>query len=201
MTIQILQDFRGQRVEVIHPPGEERADLVEHLRRIGCAVEVSWPVPRDWPMADIVLLAMDPEERAAILALFEPRSSSRPMLVALVGADDPFALQLVLESGAMAVIEKPVRPFSLLTNLAIARTVWLEREAARKTIAKLERKLGGMQKIQRAKSILMAFQGISEEDAYQSIRRQAMAKRVPIEDMALVIINASEHLNYRPKDA
>lgn len=200
-AIQILKDLRGLRVHVIHPPDEERTSLVEHLRRIGCAVEVTWPVPADWPAADIVLLAMEQEPRAAILKLLKGDPHERPTLIAIVGYENPSTLQLVLESGAVAVVERPIRPFGLLANLTIARSLWLEREEARRRLAKVERKLNGIQRIQKAKSVLIASQGLSEEEAYQSIRRQAMAKRVPMEDMALAIINASELLNYRPQSA
>lgn len=199
MAIQILKDLRGLRVHVIHPPDEERGSLVEHLRRIGCMVEIIWPVPADWPAADIVLLAIEQDARPEITRLLKSDPDGRPTLIAIVGYENPSTLQLVLESGAVAVVERPIRPFGLLTNLTIARSLWLEREEARKRVAKLERKLSGIQKIQKAKSILMESQGLSEEEAYQSIRRQAMAKRVPMEDMALAIINASELLNFRPK--
>lgn len=199
MAIQILKDLRGLRVHVIHPPDEERGSLVEHLRRIGCMVEIIWPVPADWPAADIVLLAIEQDARPEIARLLKSDPDERPTLIAVVGYENPSTLQLVLESGAVAVVERPIRPFGLLTNLTIARSLWLEREEARKRVAKLERKLSGIQKIQKAKSILMESQGLSEEEAYQSIRRQAMAKRVPMEDMALAIINASELLNFRPK--
>jgi AmiR/NasT family two-component response regulator len=59
--------------------------------------------------------------------------------------------------------------------------------------------LAGWQNIQRAKSILMNAQGLTEEEAHQTIRRKAMSKRVPIEEMALAIINANELLNSMPK--
>ena len=49
----------------------------------------------------------------------------RPTLIAIVGYEDPSTLQLVLEAGAVAVIERPIRPFGLLTNLTIARSIWL----------------------------------------------------------------------------
>jgi len=199
MAIQILKDLRGLRVHVIHPPDEERISLVEHLRRIGCSVETVWPVPADWPAADIVLLAIEQDARAEIVRLLKTDPHTRPTLIAVVGYENPSTLQLVLESGAVAVVERPIRPFGLLTNLTIARSLWLEREEARKRFAKLERKLSGIQKIQKAKSILMENQGLSEEDAYQSIRRQAMAKRVPMEDMAVSIINAAELLNFKPR--
>ncbi|SCW96786.1 ANTAR domain-containing response regulator [Ancylobacter rudongensis] len=200
MAMQVLKDLRGLRVSVIHPPDEERPSLVEHLRRIGCTVEAVWPVPAQWPAdADVVLLAIEPDARADIARLLKTDPARRPTLIAIVGYENPATLQIVLEAGAVAVVERPIRPFGLLTQLTIARTLWLEREEAKKRVARLEHKLAGLQTVQRAKSILMENLGLSEEDAYQSLRRQAMAKRVPLEDMAASLIHASELLQMSPR--
>ncbi|MCJ8144499.1 ANTAR domain-containing protein [Ancylobacter sp. A5.8] len=200
MGIQILKDLRGLRLHVIHPPDEERAGLVEHLRRIGCMVDNTWPVPPEWPQnADIVLLAIEQDARVPIQKLFKSAPETRPTIIAIVGYENPSTLQLVLESGAVAVVERPIRPFGLLTNLTIARSLWMEREETARRLKKLERKLTGIQKIQKAKTILMEGQGLGEEEAYQSLRRQAMAKRVSMEELAVAIINANDLLNFRAR--
>jgi AmiR/NasT family two-component response regulator len=201
VAIQILRDLRGLRVQVVHPPDNERVRLVEHLRRIGCMVETQWPVPEDWADGyDIMLLAIEHDVRDEIQRLLKSNGGTRPTLIAIVGYEDPTTLQLVLEAGAVAVIERPIRPFGLLTHLTIARSLWLERRESEKKYRKLERKLAGMQRIQKAKAILMDGQGLSEADAYESIRRQAMAKRLSMDDMAAAIIHANELLQYRAKD-
>lgn len=200
MAIQILRDLRGLRVQVIHPADSEGVSLVEHLRRIGCTVEALWPIPEEFSdSVDVVLLSIDHDSREKILKLFRNQNERLPTLIAVVGYENPSTLQIVLESGALAVIERPIRPFGLLTNLTIARSLWMERQDAQRRLRKLERKLSGIQKIQKAKSILMDKQGLSEEDAYQTLRRQAMGKRVPMEEMALAIINANELLHSRLK--
>jgi AmiR/NasT family two-component response regulator len=78
--------------------------------------------------------------------------------------------------------------------------LWLERQNANKRIRKLERKLAGNNRILKAKSILMETQKLSEQEAYDSIRRQAMSKRVAMDDLAAAIINAHELLTYRESD-
>jgi two-component system, response regulator / RNA-binding antiterminator len=202
VAIQILRDLRGLRVQVIHPPDSEGVSLIEHLRRIGCTVEAQWPIPEEFSDAvDAVLLSIDHDSRDEILKLLRSQNEQRPVLIAVVGYENPLTLQLVLESGALAVIERPIRPFGLLTNLTIARSLWIERRDTARRIRKLERKLSGIQKIQKAKSILMEKQGLSEDEAYQTLRRQAMAKRVQMEEMATAIINANELLHSRPKGA
>jgi AmiR/NasT family two-component response regulator len=57
-----------------------------------------------------------------------------------------------------------------------------------------------LQRIQKAKEILMTGQGLTEAEAYESIRRQSMAKRLSMDDMAAAIIHANELLQYRAKD-
>ena len=202
MAIQILRDLRGLRIQVIHPPDTEGVSLIEHLRRIGCTVEAQWPIPEAFSdAAEVVLLSIDHDSRDEIVKLLRSQNQRRPVLIAVVGYENPSTLQLVLESGALAVVERPIRPFGLLTNLTIARSLWIERQDAARRTRKLERKLSGIQKIQKAKSILMEKQGLGEEEAYQTLRRQAMAKRVPMEEMATAIINADELLHSRPKGA
>jgi AmiR/NasT family two-component response regulator len=199
MAIQILRDLRGLRVEVIHPPDSEGVSIVEQLRRIGCTVSTAWPVPdAAGPSADVVLLAIDHDSREPLRRLFKGADRTAPTLIAIVGYENPSILQLVLEAGAHAVVERPVRPFGLLTQLVVARSLWMQQQDQARKTQKLERKLAGIQKIQRAKSILMAAGGLSEEAAYQSIRKQAMSKRISMDDMAEAIINANELLNFRP---
>jgi len=202
MSIQILRDIRGLRVQVIHANDAEGQQLVEHLKRIGCFVETAWPAPEAYAeTADLVLLSVDQEDRDALQKLFRSRSDKSPTVIAIVGYENPSTLALVLESGALAVVERPIKPFGLLTQIALARSLWTERRAQTRRVRKLERKLTGIQEIQKAKTILMSSHGLSEEEAYGSIRRQAMAKRVSMEEMATAIIRASELLNFRPDDA
>ena len=201
MAIRVLRDLRGLRVQVIHQPDDEGIELVEHLRRIGCTVEAQWPIPDGFsPTADVVLLTIDYEGRDDLSRLLRGQPEQRPTLIAIVGYENPSTLQLVLESGALAVIERPIRPFGLLTNLMMARNLWSERRETVKRLRKVERKLAGIQNIQKAKSILMERQEISEESAYQTLRQQAMAKRITVEEMAIAIINANELLQSRKKD-
>ncbi|MFC5069710.1 ANTAR domain-containing response regulator [Flaviflagellibacter deserti] len=202
MAIQILKDLRGLKVTVIHPHDAEGVDLIEHLKRIGCTVEALWPIPAAFPAAaDVVILAIDHENRETLQKLLKEQDERGPTLIAVVGYEDPATLQIVIESGALAIVQRPIRPFGLLTNLLLARSLWLERSEAERKIRKLERKIGGMQKTQKAKTILMSSQGLTEDAAYETMRRQAMSKRVSVEEIAVAIINAYELLNGPVKGA
>jgi AmiR/NasT family two-component response regulator len=195
MSDSVLRDLRDLRVQVIHPPDDEGKNLVDHLKRIGCTVEPVWPIPESpSTQADIVMLAIDFHVRDEIRKLLRTKSDRSAALIAVVDYENPSTLQLVLESGALAVTEKPIRPFGLLTNVILARTLWIDRRKTERRLQKLEAKLSGIQKIQRAKAILMQTQQLSEDEAHSTIRKQAMSKRTPMEDMATAIINANELL-------
>lgn len=200
MAIEILRDLRGLRVEVMHPPDAEGVSLVEHLLRIGCLTKTVWPLP-DEPSAnaDLIVAAVEHENRDQLRRLFRGQNRRPPTVIGIVEYENPSILQLLLEIGPHAVIERPIRAFGLLTQLVLARSLWLNQQDAQARVQKLERKLGGIQKIQRARLILMASQNMTEEAAYQSIRQQAMAKRMAMEDMAASIINAYEVLRARPE--
>jgi len=199
MAIQILRDLRGLRIEVMHPPDADGISLVEHLRRIGCVPTTIWPLPDEVAAtSDIVVLAVDHDSRDPLRRLFRGQGREKPTVIGIVEYENPSILQLVLEIGAHAVIERPVRPFGLLTQLAIARSLWLQQQGIGQRVQKLERKLAGMQKVQRARLILMASEAMTEEEAYQTIRRQAMSMRMSLEDTAAAIINAHDLSRGRP---
>ena len=200
MAIEILRDLRGLRIEVMHPPDAEGVSLVEHLHRIGCITSTVWPFPEEFaPTSDLVVLAVDHDSREPLRRLLRGQDRKLRTVIAIVEYENPSILQLVLEIGAHSVIERPVRPFGLLTQLAIARSLWLRQQETDSRVRKLERKLGGIQKVQRARLILIASQGLSEEDAYRTIRRQAMSKRIPMEEMAVAIIHAHDLVNGRAR--
>lgn len=191
MAIEILRDLRGLRVEVMHPPDVERARLLEHLSRIGCLPFAVWPFPPELSAdADLVVVAIEHDSRDVLRHIFRQTVSRRATVIGIVGYENPSTLQLVLEIGAQAVIERPIRPFGLLTQLVIARSLWQIQHDAERRAVKLKRKLSGVSTIQRARLILMDEQKITEDEAYQSIRRQAMARRLPIEDIAATIVDA-----------
>ncbi|MGO4685019.1 ANTAR domain-containing response regulator [Hyphomicrobium sp. 2TAF46] len=191
MSKELLQSLKGLRVQVIHPPDAEGKVLIEHLNRIGCTCEATWPLPDQIsPTASVVIIAIEPSCREQILNLFRPVEPLDPALLAVISFEDPSTFQIVLECGALGFIDRPIRPFGLLTNLMITRAIWLERQNASKRIRKLERRLRSNKQILRAKEILMQTQGLTEDGAYECIRQQAMAKRMSMDELADAIIAA-----------
>lgn len=190
MAFAFLRDLRDLSVIVLHPHNPEGEFLVDHLRRIGCKATQSWPIPDLLPLGtDVVFLAMEHEARVDIERFIQKLPDPAPTVLAIVGYENPSTLQVVLESGALAVVERPIRPFGLLTNLAIARSIWLDRQTHIKEMRKYRRRALGDQRVARAKAILMVQNSCTEDAAYQLLRQQAMARRVAIEEVAQVVID------------
>ena len=98
------------------------------------------------------------------------------------------------------MIERPIHPFGLLTQLVVARSLWLQQQENSAKTQKLERKLAGLQRLHRARLILMTNQKLSEDEAYKTIRRHAMTNRVALEDAATAIIHAHERMRQLARD-
>lgn len=199
MSRELLQSLKGLRIQVLHPPDAEGKVLIEQLNRIGCTCEATWPLPEEInPAASVVIIAIEPSHREQILKLFRPVEPLDPALLAVISFEDPSTVQIVLECGALGVIERPIRPFGLLTNLMITRSIWLERQNASKRIRKLERRVRSSKQILRAKEILMQTREMTEDAAYECIRQQAMAKRISMDELADAIIAAHTLLTNNP---
>ena len=175
-------------------PGVVLPHDVRQVQRIGCPVRQIWPPPTGLPdNIDAVFFLVDHEHLG-----YRPwRPGERPVaLIAVLGYEDPGSLQVVIDSHAHAVVTKPIRPFGILANLALARAAHAYEQRLQARIAK--------RTVERATRTLTSLLGISESEAYGVLRKEAMAKRVPIGALAEAVVNASGLLGEfvrRPEDA
>lgn len=185
-----LSDLNGLRVCLILPPSPETQFLVKHLQRIGCVPVSGWPIPETLPNdIDAAIVTVDPEHRKQISALVASSPDFGPPLVALVEYEDPSTLQLVLEIRADAVIERPVKPFGLLTNLMIARSSWLQRMDTLAQLEKIETRQHALSKISLAKILLKKQTNLTDDQAYRALQKRAMNNRCSLESIAEEILS------------
>lgn len=193
MSYAFLKELQNLTVVVIHPLDEEGTALTDHLRRIGCTPRLIWPVPDRLPeRVDILLLSIDGYEREALNNLLRSIPEPGPTILVIVSYENPATLQKVLESGAMAVLGRPIKPFGLLSNLAIARKMWRQTRDLARDARRYKRKVKGDQVVMQAKTILMSQMGINEEQAHRNLRLKAMERRVAIEQLARELVTEHE---------
>lgn len=187
----VLKELRSLKVAIFHPDDSDGQLLTQQLQRIGCQVQAYWPpLPALPDNLDVVFLAVRPD---SIDFGYEwAKGEDCPTIIAVVTYENPTIIQAVLKIGASGVLPSPVRSFGLLSTLVLARESTVTAKTAAKRIRKLEAKILGIRRINDAKEILMRTRNISESQAYDLIREQAMNKRVSTEEIASAIINANE---------
>lgn len=197
-TPQQLKELRTLNVAVVHPDDSDGRELIQQLQRIGCKVKAFWPpinsISKD---IDVAFIAVRPD--ILNTGMDWTRDDDSPTVIAIVNYENPTIVEVVLSLGAKAVLPSPVRSFGLLSTLVLARENHKASLALSKRIKKVEAKLLGVRHIVDAKSILMRSHKISESDAYELLRDQAMTRRTTVEEVAVAIIEAHELLSPRRK--
>jgi AmiR/NasT family two-component response regulator len=194
-TPAILRDLRSLKVVVIHPQDQDGEELLAQLQRIGCDVQVCWPRLDSLPSNTcLVIMAMRPEALSVDYPWLGTGTS--PPVIPVVTYENPITIEAVLRLNAFATIPSPVRSFGLLTAIAVALTQFKASRTRERYIERLEQKQAKVRVIQQATRIVMDSRGMSEEDAYQLLRSQAMLKREQIETVAGDIVKAYETLSF-----
>jgi len=192
-TPQQLKELRTLTVAVVHPDDSDGRQLTQQLQRIGCKVQAFWPpiqsIGKD---VDVAFVAVRPD--ILNLNMEWARAEDAPTVIAVVNYENPTIVEVVLDLEAKAVLPSPVRSFGLLSTLVLARESHKVNRALSRRLKKVEAKLLGVRHIADAKSILMQTHQVSETEAYDLIRDQAMAKRTTTEEVARAIVEAHELL-------
>jgi AmiR/NasT family two-component response regulator len=197
-TPRALRELRSLRVTVFHPDDQDGQELIGQLQRIGCQVKAFWPPLEKLPdEADLVFLAVRPEALSVDLPWL--RRETSPPVIAVVTYENPVIVEAVLRLNAYGVIASPVKSFGLLTSIVVAVNQADNAKERDKYVVRLEQRLAAQRKIAKAKVILMQSRNISEDEAYNMIRNQAMSRRVTTEEIADAVIKANELLGFEAK--
>lgn len=190
-----IQDLRDLHALVVHPRDRSADELLQQLNRIGCNFDLSWPLPKTLPEKFDFVFVDVTDQSAAKLKSFIGSSPKLPCIVAIIGYENPSVLDVIFEIGAHSVLMKPVRAAGVLSSMLMARRFQQEQLRFGKDLTKLREKLENVQKVNDAKFILMRHRGITEREAYDLIRKQAMAKRTTTTEIAQSILNAESILS------
>jgi two-component system, response regulator PdtaR len=177
---------------VFHPDDDDGQTLANHLRRMGFQVERCWPPTPTLPeRVDLVFRALLPEERAPN---GEWSAHDAPPVICVVAYENPTFIDQAIKLGADGIVTTPIRASGLLSTVVMALYHAKRSRQHAQRIAKLEQKLLDSRHLAEAKNILMAMHRVSEREAYDMLRAQAMEKRVTIDDICHSVIQAGEVL-------
>jgi AmiR/NasT family two-component response regulator len=188
----LVKALRTTKVLVGHPPDEDGVTLELQLKRIGCITQKAWPLPRHVPDdidAVFFLAEADPDEQLRRLA--EDRKAA---LVAVVGFENPLVLQFVADAHVHGTLSKPIRPLGIMACLVTALSLHRYETRLTQRIEKLDETLKTRRLVEQATRILARQKNLSEDEAYKTIRREAMNNRISLCEMADSIIKAANFL-------
>ena len=164
----------------------ERAPVEVAITRHGGIVTLKAPLSEEGlreiegaePEVAVVLLNPDWQSSSMLCQL---RDEVHCPVVLLTGDPSRRLLSEAREAGVMACLILPCRPLQLAVTLDLAVARFREADTLRRRLA--DRKV-----IERAKGIIMAQQGITEEQAYSRLRRSAMDAQRSLAEMASSVL-------------
>ncbi len=176
-----------------------RLDLRELLEQAGfevCAeakdgleaVELARSEQPDLAVLDVKMPRLDGIEAAR--RILDERPIPIVMLTAY-GQDE--LVSRAVEAGVFGYLVKPFRETDLLPAIAAARARHEELAALREEAESLAEALAARKSIERAKGLLMAKEGLTEQEAFERLRRASQLAGRPLKVVADALIATFEN--------
>lgn len=187
-----VQRLSNLNVAVIAESTEDCDRLLRELQRLHCNVRHIWPMPPQLPSQYDMIFCMLMENLPQRIPWIpgEPEAA----LAVIDSGEGELDLKLIHNCAAHGVLHYPVTPRSAQACLALAHGHYLYEKRLRGRIDKLDENLRSMRAVERAKALLIRMKDVTEEEAYNYLRRQAMERRVTIGVVANAIIDSHELL-------
>ena len=97
------------------------------------------------------------------------------------------------KAGVTGYLVKPVTEAQLFPAMEIAVSRWRELRESEQEIESLKTTLAGRKLLDRAKGIIMAAHGLSEDEAYRRLHKYSMAHQQPLLKTAEAVVRAAEN--------
>ncbi|MEX0430225.1 ANTAR domain-containing response regulator [Spiribacter insolitus] len=183
MSRRIKNNFRGCQVLIVADDELNCQHLERALFRLGMhahrcrANELNRMA---LPALDLVIFDADQEDELASLS----ELAGEPALIALIGNEAPSRLSRVVALGCDSHITKPIRTLGIYSAVVLAANGRAARAELKKKIAHLNQRILGRKTLIRAVVRLTQYHQIDESDAYDYLRKEAMSRRISIEEAA-----------------
>lgn len=148
--------------------------------------------------AELVVVSVTEPSRTLLDDLIAVQSVA-PTPVVLFAADEaPSSIQRAVQAGVSAYVVDGVNPARLRSVLEAAMARFKQFKALAEELQRTRCQLTERKVVERAKGIVMAQRGLSEEQAYKLMRKAAMDRNKRMVDIADSIISASDLLSAPP---
>ena len=166
----------GDEVVAQLGPADDLVGAVAHLQPDLILIDVDFP-------------ARDTPESLGLIS----RDRPRPIVVFASHSDSDMARR-AMRAGVSAYVVDGMQPTRLKAVIDVAIARFDEHQALRRELADTKSRLADRRDIDRAKGILMQRRGLSENDAYEQLRKMAMDRNVKLGDAARSLLAVAELL-------
>ncbi|SFI72597.1 ANTAR domain-containing response regulator [Celeribacter neptunius] len=199
-TPRVTQNFRDRTAVILTPGGRSLDALETTLRRLGLTPE---PRPLTVPQQGLELPEnLLPEQH---IVLIDGDLSLPPVwpesygladamapcpTIGLVGIEAPSRLKALFQLGALSLLPKPIHSGSVYSALFLAVNEFSRMNGLQGKLDDLTERRRKRIHVIRAVAALMRQQGLTEDAAYDVLRKDSMRARVSIEDHCEILMRA-----------
>ncbi|WP_093556970.1 ANTAR domain-containing response regulator [Pseudoduganella namucuonensis] len=196
---------RKLRIVLVHPPDESDASLRAHavqagLMKAGYQLVASLPADFHLPekiaeiQPDMIIVDAESDARDVLEHIVIATRDERRPIVMFTEDETAASMEAAMAAGVSAYIVAGLQPERIkpVLNVALARF-----RQEQKLLAELDdtrHKLAERKVIERAKGLLMARHGMSEEKAFQKLRSMAMNKNLKLAEIAQRLLDVQDLL-------
>ena len=172
----IRLDLREMLIEAGH-------EIIGEAKSGREAVEMARRLRPDLIIMDIKMPDMD-----GITATGKINAEKIAPVLLLTAFSQPEIVAKAKDCGALAYLVKPIQEEQLFPAIEIAMSRWQELQTLEEELKKVRDSLEMRKLLDRAKGILMAAHGFTEDKAYRRIREYSMKRRKTIKEVAEAIV-------------
>lgn len=207
-------DMRGLRIVVINtvvpPDGEQTASALEQAERAralrigllqaGYNIIAAFPADMHLPeriaqlQPDMIIIDAESDSRDVLEhVVVATREAPRP-IVLFTEDHDKSSMQAAMEAGVSAYVVAGLQSERIKPVLDVALARFNSDQKLRAELSDTKLKLADRKTIERAKGLLMERHKMSEDEAYQKLRRLAMDKNLKLSEVAQRIMDVADLL-------
>jgi len=179
----------------------QRLDMLESaLRDVGHTVVARHHTAEDLVAAaqqarpEIVLIDVDSPGRDTLESLAQINRDDPMPVVLFAAKSDVESIRRAMRAGVCAYVVDGLSASRLQGVMEVAIARFAEHQALRRELDEAKSRLNDRRDIDRAKGVLMARRGLTEEQAYEQLRKAAMNRSLKIGDAARAVIAAADLL-------
>ncbi|MFL9923221.1 ANTAR domain-containing protein [Herbaspirillum lusitanum] len=186
---------------VAHAQSQHRAEALRHgLTEAGYNIIAALPADLSLPdqiarlQPDMIIIEAESDARDVLEHIVIATRDERRPIVMFTEDDDTSSMEAAMAAGVTAYIVAGLHSERVKPVLDVALARFRQEQKLLTELSETKLKLAERKLVERAKGVLMARNGLSEDQAYQKLRGLAMNKNLKLSDVAQRILDAEDLL-------